>query len=382
MRKNENSILAAETMVKSAKHGFNDVTTYHFESFLSAVDSLDPLVDEYPLKEDFLDLLYTIAKENVDILNINDTIDTPEAQLQLKSFPQITSLDNLANSYDYLEEELGKIIDLKFASIQFGMDYIGAYNDYFYDTDEGGDGIYPVRKNLRQVYAYEVLKSFYEFKIEKIKARYLEDESKRYQDYRLNYDNIAKAYDEKIAGIRLEEEEIVKEWGKGSTSISNLEDALTYFMSDFIEDGSEAGQKLVQLYVKECEIEVSRYKDFLDIQELNSNALLASNHNQYNEIKQVLEEYWLKSSGLLKYISDEGLFYHYISEREAYVYNEVYDSLYPLTSEAMGLNMARGDLHSKEVILENAKATAAGMEAAMLEARRKENHNGQKQKRI
>lgn len=248
--KNENSMLAAETMIKSAKHGFNDLTMYHFDSFLSAVDSLDPLVDEYPLKEEFLDLLYTIAKENVDTLEQNTSIDIPEAQLKLKSFPQITSVDNLGNSYKYLGEELSKIMGLHSASMEFNMNYVGAYNDYFYSSQEGKDGVYPVKKNIRQAYAYEVIKSFYKFKIDKVKAKYLEEDSKRYSDYQNSYNNIAKVYDEKLDGIKSKEEEVFKEWGKGTTNIGNLEDTLMYLLSDFIRDGSETALKLVQLYVE------------------------------------------------------------------------------------------------------------------------------------
>ena len=40
--KNEDYILAAETMVKSAKHCFNDITIHHFDSFLEAVAELIP----------------------------------------------------------------------------------------------------------------------------------------------------------------------------------------------------------------------------------------------------------------------------------------------------------------------------------------------------
>lgn len=374
--KNENSMLAAETMIKSAKHCFNDVTMYHFDSFLSAVDSLNPLVDEYPLKEEFLDLLYTIAKENVDTLETNSSIDTPEAQLKLKSFPQITSVENLSNSYKYLDEELRKIMDLQYASIQLGMDYVGDYNDYFYSIDEGKDGVYPVKKNIRQAYAYEVIKSFYEFKIDKVKAKYLEEDSKRYSDFQDRYNNIDKAYEEKLVVINEEVKKVCEEWGKGSIGVTNLEDAINYLFTDFIMEGGEVSRKVMNLYVEECEIVVSKYKDFLDIQEQDSNSVLTSTHKKYNEIKQILEEYWLKSSGILKYISDEGLFYHYVSEREVYVYNEIYDSIHSLSSEAISVSYAKNELHHKETVLENARAAATGVEAAMAEARKWREHNG------
>lgn len=366
--KNENSILASETMIKSAKHCFDDVTMYHFDSFLSAVDRLDPLVDEYPLKEEFIDLLYTIAKENVDTLGYNSSIDTPEAQLELKAFPQITSIENLSKSSKYIDEELSKIMDLQYAGIQFGMNNPWDYYEYFHSYEEGGDGVYPVKNNIRQAYAYEVIESFYKFKVDKIKATYSEEDSKRYNDYRIRYDNITKAYDEKFYGNREKLKAAFEEIGEGAVNIGNSEDALLYLFSDFLKEGVEASKKAMDLYVEECEIELARHTDYLDIQEQNSNSVLTSTHNQYNEIKQVLEEYWLKSSGILKYISEEGLFLHYVSEREVYVYDEVYDALYPLSSESVYLIDAKNQLYQKETLLQNAVETAANMEISVREA--------------
>jgi len=374
--KNENSILASETMIKSAKHGFNDVTIHHFDSFLSAVDSLDPLVDEYPLKEEFIDLLYDIAKENVDTLAYNTSIDTPEAQLELKPFPQITSVENLSNSSKYIDEELEKIMNMKSASIQSRANNIGAYNEYFYSYQEGGDGVYPVKNNIRQAYAYEIIESFYKFKVDKNKAKYLDEVSKYYSDYQTKYNNITQAYDEKLYEIREKLKGTFEEIGMGSVNIGSSEDAIIYLLSGFLDEGLEASRKAIGLYVEECENEVARYMDYLEIQEEYSNWVLTSTQKQYNEIKEILEEYWLKSSGILKYFSEEDLFQYYVSERETYIYEEVYNALYPLHDQAMGIAFAKDELYYKEILLQNAYEIAANMELSMREARQEKEYYG------
>lgn len=87
--------LAAETMVKSAKYNFNDGTMHHFDSFLEAVQQLDPTQDDYPLHKKFIDELYATASTQIDTLDINTTVDTPASQITLPKFPTIVSEKHL-----------------------------------------------------------------------------------------------------------------------------------------------------------------------------------------------------------------------------------------------------------------------------------------------
>ena len=145
-------------------------------------------------------------------------------------------------------------MNMKSASIQSRANNIGAYNEYFYSYQEGGDGVYPVKNNIRQAYAYEIIESFYKFKVDKNKAKYLDEVSKYYSDYQTKYNNITQAYDEKLYEIREKLKGTFEEIGMGSVNIGSSEDAIIYLLSGFLDEGLEASRKAIGLYVEECEM--------------------------------------------------------------------------------------------------------------------------------
>ena len=62
-----NSLLAAETLMKSARDCFDDLSVRLFDDYLEEVGNLDVSEgDEYPLSEQQLEILYQIAKRYGD----------------------------------------------------------------------------------------------------------------------------------------------------------------------------------------------------------------------------------------------------------------------------------------------------------------------------
>jgi hypothetical protein len=287
--KNNDSILAAETMVKSAKHCFNDVTEYHFKAFLYAVDELDPETDEYPLKEEFIKDLYGIASQNVDTRDISSNIDTPGTQIAIKPFPQITGADNLMKSYDYLKEEGLKLARNQGDALDryAGLEYADEdYLDDLYLDDISNDGVYPVKKNLRQIYAYKVLRSYYIFKLEQCRSKYMNQLLSISEDYMDKYININESH----------------------SSTSNSAAA-----------------------------KVKYYQDVLDNSKHFAPSIISTSQAYYNETKQILEEYWLRTGGLLQYINNEEIFEQYNTERELDVYEYLPEALNWLESHALDI---------------------------------------------
>lgn len=293
---NNNSQLAAETMVKSAKHVFNDVSIHHFESFLDAVSRLDPKEDEYPLHEAFIDELYEIAKANVDTASVLEGVDTPENQISLKPFPVFGSPEHLARSYRYLADEISK---LEQARIQALSGNSTLKKDDSSDTQQ--ENFWPFEYNQRQIYAYYVLESYYQFKVAQVYAR---------------YDRLA----EQLENERYQQFELFSQ--DHNKRIEAAKDAPAFFQADF-----DYRSKRVN-WLKQ------------DISTLISEA-----ESLYNEAKPIIEEFWLKSGGLLKYIVEPDTYRHLHAKRKSFVYESVAEPLYGMEQLSRILGMELLDLN-------------------------------------
>jgi tetratricopeptide (TPR) repeat protein len=100
-----NSVLAAETLFKSARDCFDAMTIELFESYLDEVKSflpwwhthsekpsvlcrcMWPKEDEFPINDLILELMYEVAKKYVDTEDVNQSVDSPTAQLTIKPYP-------------------------------------------------------------------------------------------------------------------------------------------------------------------------------------------------------------------------------------------------------------------------------------------------------
>jgi len=287
---NDNSELAAETMVKSARHVFNDVTIHHFDSFLDAVADLNPMKDEYPLKEIFLNELYEIARNSVENDDVKENVDTPEGQLQIQPFPALDSLEGWGK---YLRDEMDKSLEMWSIASHESMKYRKSYKDNK-ELDSLKEGTYPIEFNIRQEYALRVLESYYKFKLEKVKGTLLKkDEQLRKQlsnqrssindafepQYKAAVDKTRTVAKEAIRSANIDAQSIKVAWAKAKF------DAFMHFV----------------------------------------NQRIRLTHDYYTESKQILEEFWLKSGGLLKYIIEADLFNSLNAHRKmiAYEYSNV-----------------------------------------------------------
>lgn len=346
--KNGNSELAAETMVKSARHCFNDITIYHFESFLSAVSELDPLEDEYPLKEEYIEELYKIATSNVDTRAADVSSDTPGSQLSLKSFPQF---GDLVEAYPILEEET-TLLQGKLGKVNAEYDkFYNAINEHFEDGPKPSKSVFPVIDNIRQIYTYNILNSYYDFRIRQIEERYREKLDDLQLEEEESLQKISDKYYEKKEQAEQDSDEAA---GK------ILVELLTSLNGNQMPHISQYNNKLLLGAV----LDVECSKETYDTGNKYARGKIQLLQNQYNETKQLLEEYWLRIGGLIKYITDENVYQQICLERERYVYDIIGRPISELESMSNLLKYKKEDISAKErelAILQN--SVGMGMEA-------------------
>jgi len=318
--KNENYILAAETMVKSAKHCFNVITVHHFETFLEAVADLDPETDEYPLKEEFIEELYVIAKENVDTNYIREELDTPEAQLKLKPFPKINdiALENMYQELFDMQHEISMAhtaVNVEYSKHQFAVE------DYLSEPSTGGDDTYPIKKNLRQIYAFKVLQSYYRFKLDKCAIK----------------------HEKKIAEF---DEEASDQAFKIADDFSKKQDSQKHiFEAEGLMEGMRPEQ-LLEMQEKAVEEGIQSQEQIKRVYNSYTPEVITLCREQYNEIKQILEEFWLRSGGIIKYITNEDILRQFDCERAMTVYEYI---KYPIDH----LLFWAGNLRGPETVITN-----------------------------
>ena len=366
--KRDQSVLAAETMIKSARRYFDDLTRYQFDSYLAACDALDPEKDEYPLKEAYLDILYEIAKENVDTLDNGKGTDTPAGQLTLKPFPQITGADNLKNSRDWIEAQIKGIGAARSAAEKRRSPYSGA-DDSMYEYADISAGTYPVARNFRQIYAIRVMTSFYDFRILQRDLSYEKEIQEIFDQREQSKQKITDKYAELDAQADLE-----------------LDDAQTEMWTGLIGalDGGELPdiKALQTAGLLKPRLRVEEAKEGIAVTKRHAGEVVTVSAKYYADLSQMLEEYWLKTGGLLKYLAEEDQFEKQAAEREIFVYERLPEPLYELQyladtmlDEEERLGYAEQEL----AMLEQAFAgTAAAYDSAVAEEEKeKREENGE-----
>jgi tetratricopeptide (TPR) repeat protein len=337
----ENYILAAETMIKSAKYCFNDTSIYHFISFLEAVNQLDPNKDEYPLREEFLDELYTIAKESADGFTDAST-DIPDSQLTLKKFPQITGADNLMNSEAYFEKLFHDIYEKENEIKDYYGQYSGVADQILYQTAYGyieNDSEFPVMTYIRQICAFRVLESFYRFNLKKLEV---ENEERISEIKERMSDEIIKK--DKDYLNRIEELEKAKE----EYSNQSL-GALLAFELDLVQ---EEGQEVIRTLINIYELRVEHANAILQIMKRYANEIVNVCQDYYNEQKVLLEEYWLRCGGILKYIQNFDVYMDLCGDREEMVIEFIISPLHPVSSIGLSLGAQKELLDQAKESLE------------------------------
>ncbi|HPR33813.1 MAG TPA: hypothetical protein PLK12_17055, partial [Prolixibacteraceae bacterium] len=311
--KNGDKELAAETLVKSARNCWNELSVFQFESFLDYAANI-PADDDFPLKKDFIDELYQTAKDD-EMLSTLNLDDLPEAQIRIRPFPQLGDIDHMIKSVDALNEQLGRMANKNEESIVKAQPYYGACERYVHSSASLNEpGMYPTRRLVRQIYAFRALTAFYEHEGKKIKLDYTRRLEKCEKDHDRQKRRAERTYERKIKENDAREETLQQQLdlATGSEKIRELSKQISDITVENIAHLSEYQRKakeIAKLY----------YNEFITI-----------NQQYYNEVKQLMEEYWLRSGGLIKYIYEDDCFYELQYGREHLVYASLYNSLSPL----------------------------------------------------
>lgn len=344
--KDEHSELAAETMVKSARHMFNEITVHHFDSFLEAVSGLDPEFDEYPLKEAFLDELYEIARTNVDTKSVKRSVDTPSGQIKIKPFPYIAGADDLINSQDYIKSESDKLsaqyAEYKSEAILYDRGYYKHLH-----PDPPVEGVYPIQKNMRQIYAYKVIESFYNFRLQKLHKQKLR-----------MIKSLEKERSERLRQLKAvytpQREQIKKDGDKAN---QQMLEGLLGLQSFDVMKSQKAALQLAQLDYEWQTKQFDAYKE-------NANRLITECQNLYEATKKILEEFWLKSGGLLKYMTSDVVFQKLDTQRKMVVYDYISDPVDILADAANPLYMQKIEMDRAEYLVQVVQQTARAADRA------------------
>ncbi len=294
--KDGNSVLAAETLMKSARDCFDDLSLRLFDDYIEEVGDLDVTEgEEYPLSEEQLKILYEIAKKYGDPERENSGADTPAAQIKIAPFPNFGSADGYLSSSEFLvgdsERRAARLRKLSMESIQLERGVFGK---------NGSRGTLPVMKNIRQYYAYLVLESFYRFKLRELNWKLQEDDpsDKLLEDY-------VRAYMTRCASFRSEEH--------------NLHLAFIRQTKGTKKDEAEWLRKGIRFYTA-C---IGHMNDLLNITRQYTMRYLDYPQKKYGERKQLVEEFWLKAGGLMKYMTVREVYDLAANRREVFAVDAV-----------------------------------------------------------
>ncbi|MEA4879946.1 MAG: hypothetical protein VB045_00545 [Synergistaceae bacterium] len=294
--KDGNSPLAAETLMKSARDCFDDLSIRLFDDYIAEVGDLDVTEgEEYPLSEEQLKILYEIAKKYGDPERENSGADTPAAQIKIAPFPNFGSADGYLSSSEFLvgdsERRAARLQKLSGESIPLERGVFGK---------KGSRGALPLMKNMRQYYAYLVLESYYRFKMRELNWKLQEEDptEKLLEDY-------VRAYMSRCASFRSEEH--------------NLHLAFLRQTKGTKKDEAEWLRKGIRFYTA-C---IGHMNDLLNITRQYTLKYLDYPQKKYGERKQLVEEFWVKAGGLMKYMTVREVYDLAANRREAFAVDSV-----------------------------------------------------------
>jgi len=276
-----NSVLAAETLMKSARDCFDDLSIRLFDDYLREVGDLDVTIEEeYPLPEEQLEILYEIAKKYGDPERENGGADTPGSQIRINPFPVFGSADHYLNSEDFLLEEAER------RRVRLWKIYteLPRLEDAVF-WKRGSRGALPVMKNMRQYYAYLVLESYYRFKMEKLNWKLQEEDPT--DDLVEEY---VQAYMNRCIPFRKQEQDLGM--------------AFAHQPRRTPQETAEWYRKGIRFY-SAC---LDHQKILLDITRRYTVEYLKIPKRKYDERKTMVEEFWLKAGGLMKYMTDGNVY--------------------------------------------------------------------------
>lgn len=202
------------------------------------------------------------------------------------------------------------------------------------------ENMFPVYTYARQICAVKVLDSFYRFELKRL---YEENQDDIKEIHKKMWDEIDKIEDE--YQIRQEEwEEKAEEYSE-----QMLGEIFVAPLGAGNDLGQGEGQKAIIATIQVDQLEVEKQNEIMQKMKSYSNDVVNKCQDYYNEQKVLLEEYWLRYGGLLKYIEDFDVYMCLSAERESMIYSFVTQPIYAVD------NMA-GSLRAQQEILDQAKA--------------------------
>lgn len=297
-----NHILASETMIKSARNCFDDVTMHQMDSFLQEVETLEP-TDEFPLKEEIIEEFYEMMNEEGQA--VLPGMDTPEQQLKLPDFPEVSTMDGLIN----MREEFGKAtnewMDLRDKAFERLIENSSKMGEFVGRRSLSSSSSASV-PSLKQIYAFKILTAFYEHKLKVAQNDFVEENEKILADIEKQYEKAEEKLPDDIK-MNNEWDSIEAKALEGTTP-----DAIWPEIREQFEDFDSYMEELIEIDAK------------------GSTQILELRRKYYNDVRQICEEYWLKGGGMLKYVGDEGTFESLCAQREFTVYNNMYVTIFDL----------------------------------------------------
>jgi hypothetical protein len=365
--KDGNSILAAETLFKSTRDSFDDMTILLFENYLEAVSELDPFEDDFPINDSLLEELYQMARKYVDTADVNESVDSPAAQLSMEGYP---------SSFSSAEDILLSLNDYGWALYDKHSKRIDELTDKIRDLRDkrdprgGGPETLTVINNKRQEYAYKVLESYYDFYYKKEYSKDVmnpNDHNYHIGPHEIQYDiydDFVKELKELWDHLRDSEEAIWEAMENDERTMLNQELEIGEQMSREREDyyqnkkklryigdsksgywheyWDEADTKAHEAATKRFSDEINRLSKEIEKRRLTgriefyektlvdmdavynlvkhyASMLMEKDRDWYYKSKQILEEFWLKAGGLIKYMTEDDLLELCEAQREKFV---------------------------------------------------------------
>ncbi len=338
--------LAVETMIKSAKNCFDDVTMSQMDSFLREVQLLEPS-DEFPVKDGIIDEFYYMMNQDGEVCLPG--MDTPESQLTLPDFPSVSTMDGLIGMREQFGKATSKWIELMQKAMNDSIEYSSKKAE-FIDKRSSSSTVLRSVPSLKQIYAFEILNSFYSHKLKVAQHNYDLKNDELFTDIEKQYADAEKNLPDGVKEQDIWEtlEETASSGGMTPEAAwPIIQDKFTYFddyMKKIIEIDSKTSKQIIEL-----------------------------RRDYYDEVKQICEEYWLKSGGMLKYVGDEGTFKYLCATRDFTIYGSMYLAVTGM--DALGLSYKfKDELNKKfrEIFFPTPPVEVAGIGAGSFSAKENE----------
>ena len=361
-----NSELATETLFKSARDCFDEMTMTLFEAYIDEVESFSPWWhghddieecrclwpedDQFPITEVTLELLYEISRKYVDTEDINPNVDTPSAQLNFAEYPAFGGAEDYMFS---IQDYWGELVNENYKESDKAIHKVWELEDklgipYGLGPKSEAETL-QVQNNLRQYYAFKVLLEYYTFLEEKLKADTMYSENRGIDFITYKTDDLQRKFQadlksifipngDAIIALREQGDERVKDLKKQYEDLSHEHEINCHHNMGPVDPAKcksyDERFEALRKQIKETElrnaIEIRKQKqvymnEMYNVSKAYAQEIWDMNKDLYNAEKQIFEEFWLKAGGIMKYITDPDVMELCENEREYFlrIYSDI-----------------------------------------------------------